>query len=108
MGSLSFDNFHAKKRKAMVELVKGKEIAIQLQTLLNEPVQDHGPVSPRHLAFQIYRSFSATLSDLSSCTGPTGSDQIPAVEGGASASASSGESKKKRGVKDRRGCYKRR
>lgn len=112
MGSLSFDNFHAKKKRAMVELVKGKEMAVQLQTLLDDPVRDHGPVSPQQLAFQIYRSFSSTLSELSSCTGPTGSDQIQAVDGGASASASasasSGETKKKPGVKDRRGCYKRR
>ncbi|KAL1542049.1 WRKY transcription factor [Salvia divinorum] len=106
MGSLSFDNLHARKRNAMVKLVKGKEIAVQLQTLLREPVRDRGPVSAENLAFQIYRSFSDSLSELSSCT----SDQIPAAEGGASASASSGDSgsKKKRGVKDRRGCYKRR
>ncbi|KAH6790427.1 hypothetical protein C2S51_005433 [Perilla frutescens var. frutescens] len=107
MGSVSsFDNFHATKKKVMVKLVKGKEIAIQLQTLLHEPVQDHGPVSPQQLALQIYRSFSDSLSELSSCTGPTGSAQIPAVDCGGS--ACSGESKKKRGVKDQRGCYKRR
>ncbi|XP_042017629.1 WRKY DNA-binding transcription factor 70-like isoform X1 [Salvia splendens] len=102
MGSLSFDNFHARKRNAMVKLVKGKEIAVQLQTLLREPVQDRGPVSAEKLAFQIYRSFSDSLSELSSCT----SDQIPAADGAASYGDSG--SKKKRVVKDRRGCYKRR
>lgn len=107
MGSLSSDNFHAKKKKAMVKLVRGKEIAVQLQTLLHEPARYRGPVSPQQLAFQIYRSFSDTLSELSSCTTPTGSDQIPAVEGGSSA-CSAESTKKKRGVKDRRGCYKRR
>ncbi|XP_047944261.1 WRKY DNA-binding transcription factor 70-like [Salvia hispanica] len=103
MGSLSLDNFHARKRKALVKLVKGKEIAVQLQTLLHENSE---PVTEQQLAFQIYRSFSYTLSDLSSCT-----IQIPAVEGGASASSSDDTKKKKmkkRGVKDLRGCYKRR
>ncbi|KAL1559365.1 WRKY transcription factor [Salvia divinorum] len=105
MGSLSLDNFHARKRKAMVKLVKGKEIAVQLQTLLHEPVRNSEPVSEQQLAFQIYRSFSDTLSELSSCT-----TQIPASEGGASAcSGDTGKKKKKkRGVKDLRGCYKRR
>ncbi|XP_057778452.1 WRKY DNA-binding transcription factor 70 isoform X2 [Salvia miltiorrhiza] len=106
MGSLSFDNFHARKKKAMVELVKGKEIAVQLQTLLHKPVSDRGPVSPKQLAVLIYRSFSDTLSELSSCTTPPDSDQIPAAEGSSACSAES--PKKKRGVKDRRGCYKRR
>lgn len=106
MGSLSSDNLHARKENALVKLVKGKEFAIQLQTILHEPVQDHEPVSVQQLALQIFRSFSDSLSELSSCTAPTESDQIPAVDCGGS--ACSGESRKKRGVKDRRGCYKRR
>lgn len=101
----SFDNFHAKKKRAMVELKKGKELAIRLQTLLREPVRDHEPVSPQHLALQIYRSFSDTLSELSSCTSLTGSDQIPAVDCGGSAFSGS---KKRPEVKDQRGRYKRR
>ncbi|KAI3458425.1 hypothetical protein Pfo_015088 [Paulownia fortunei] len=103
MSRVSGENFHAKRKRVIVELVKGKEIATQLRTLLHKPVQDHGPVSAEELALQILRSFTETLSALSSCTE---SAQIAAVDCGGS--ASSGESKKKPGVKDRRGCYKRR
>ncbi|KAI3470972.1 hypothetical protein Pfo_027635 [Paulownia fortunei] len=104
MGSLSA-NIHAKRKRVIVELVKGKEMATQLQTLLDKPVTDHGPVSVEDLALQILRSFTESLSVLSSSAASTGSAQIAAVDGG---SACSGGSKKKPGVKDRRGCYKRR
>ncbi|PIN24823.1 hypothetical protein CDL12_02441 [Handroanthus impetiginosus] len=105
MGS-NGENVHAKTTRLMVELVKGKEFATQLQNLLHKPVEEHGPLLAEELALQILRSFTETLSVLSSCTGS--SAQISAVDGGGSGggSACSGETKKK--VKDRRGCYKRR
>ncbi|KAL8552373.1 hypothetical protein ACS0TY_001170 [Phlomoides rotata] len=100
MGSLSIERLHAKKEEVMMELIKGKEIATQLQTLLLKPVGDR---SAEDLALQIFRSFDISLSHLTS-----GAElaQIPAVDCGGS--ACSGESKRKRRVKDRRGCYKRR
>ncbi|KAK6155993.1 hypothetical protein DH2020_010241 [Rehmannia glutinosa] len=103
MGS---DDFHAKRKRAIMELIKGKEIATQLQTLLQKPVKElDGPVSAQELALQISRSFTETLSELSSCC-PESAQIVAAVDCGGS--ASSGESKKKTEVKDRRGCYKRR
>ncbi|KAL0452642.1 UNVERIFIED_CONTAM: WRKY DNA-binding transcription factor 70 [Sesamum latifolium] len=102
-------SLHAKRKRVIVELVKGKEMATQLQTLLRIPGQDHGSssVSPGDLAFQILRSFNKTLSVLStSSSAATASPQIAAVDCGGS--ACSGESKQKPGVKSRRGCYKRR
>ncbi|KAK4403465.1 hypothetical protein Sango_0715100 [Sesamum angolense] len=100
-------SLHAKRKRVIVELVKGKEIATRLQTLLRIPGQDHGSssVSPGDLAFQILRSFNETLSVLSSSCAAT-SPQIAGVDCGGS--ACSGESKQKPGVKSRRGCYKRR
>ncbi|KAL0341193.1 UNVERIFIED_CONTAM: hypothetical protein Sradi_4636100 [Sesamum radiatum] len=100
-------SLHAKRKRVIVELVKGKEIATRLQTLLRIPGQDHGSssVSPGDLAFQILRSFNKTLSVLSSSCAAT-SPRIAAVDCGGS--ACSGESKQKPGVKSRRGCYKRR
>ncbi|KAL3834742.1 hypothetical protein ACJIZ3_009478 [Penstemon smallii] len=91
------NNLHSSKRKrVIVELIKGKETATRLQTLLQDPVQDHDPALVNQLALQILRSFTKTLSELSSCAEST---QIAAL---------SGESKKKQVVKDGRGCYKRR
>ncbi|KAK6121948.1 hypothetical protein DH2020_044302 [Rehmannia glutinosa] len=75
-------------------------MATKLQTLLHKPVKDHGTVSAEDLALKILTSFTQSLSVL------TASAQIPAVDGGGS--DCSGWSKKKPGVKDRRGCYKRR
>ncbi|KAL0382226.1 UNVERIFIED_CONTAM: hypothetical protein Scaly_0509900 [Sesamum calycinum] len=94
-------SLHAKRKRVIVELVKGKEIATRLQTLLRIPGQDHGSssVSPGDLAFQILRSFNKTLSVLSSSCAAT-SPRIAAVDCGGS--ACSGESKQKPGVKSRR------
>ncbi|KAL7107488.1 hypothetical protein ACP275_06G057700 [Erythranthe tilingii] len=112
MGSLmSEGNFHAKRKRAISELVEGKKMAARLQTLLQNPVQEDdrsADVSAQELAVQIVRSFSVTLSVVSSCTE---SAQIAAVDCGGSAS-SGGDGRKKLKpagvVKDRRGCYKRR
>ncbi|EYU20128.1 hypothetical protein ABFS82_06G056400 [Erythranthe guttata] len=106
MGSLmSEGNFHAKRKRAISELVEGKKMAARLQTLLQNRVQEDdrsADVSAQELAVQIVRSFSVTLSVVSSCTE---SAQIAAVDCG-------GDSRKKLKpgvvVKDRRGCYKRR
>ncbi|KAK6145709.1 hypothetical protein DH2020_022529 [Rehmannia glutinosa] len=75
-------------------------MATKLQTLLHKPVKDHGTVSAEDLALKILTSFTQSLSVL------TASAQMSAVDGGGS--DSSGGCKKKPGVKDRRGCYKRR
>ncbi|CAI9772156.1 unnamed protein product [Fraxinus pennsylvanica] len=98
-----------KRRILIEELVKGKELAAQLQTLLNKPLRNNGSVSSEELASKILRSFTETLSVLSS--NETSQINCGDGEGRASgASAYSGDShqKKPARLKDRRGCYKRR
>ncbi|KAL0401074.1 UNVERIFIED_CONTAM: WRKY DNA-binding transcription factor 70 [Sesamum latifolium] len=108
MGCLGTENLHAEtKRLMVVELLKGRDTATRLRALLQDPRRRQDPVSAEQLAVDIFRSFSESLSVLSSCV-DVGSAQIPVVDSGGSSSCS-GESKKKpAGVKDRRGCYKRR
>ncbi|KAL0303982.1 UNVERIFIED_CONTAM: WRKY DNA-binding transcription factor 70 [Sesamum radiatum] len=92
----------------VVELLKGRDTATRLRALLQDPRRRQDPVSAEQLAVEIFRSFSESLSVLSSCVDvDVASAQIPAVDSGGSSSCS-GESKKKPAVKDRRGCYKRR
>ncbi|KAL0298262.1 UNVERIFIED_CONTAM: WRKY DNA-binding transcription factor 70 [Sesamum radiatum] len=90
----------------VVELLKGRDKATRLRALLQDPRPHQHPVSAEQLAVEIFRSFSESLSVLSSGV-HVASAQIPAVDSGGSSSCS-GDSKKKPGVKDRRGCYKRR
>ncbi|KAL2227327.1 UNVERIFIED_CONTAM: hypothetical protein Sindi_2091400, partial [Sesamum indicum] len=108
MGCLDTETLHAEswKRLMVVELLKGRDTATRLRALLQDPRSHQDPVSAEQLAVEIFRSFSESLSVLSSRVDVVGSAQIPAVDSGGSSSCS-GESKKKPGVKDRRGCYKR-
>ncbi|KAK4433469.1 WRKY DNA-binding transcription factor 70 [Sesamum alatum] len=109
MECLGSENLHAERKRLMVvELLKGRDTATRLRALLQDPRRrDQEPVvSAEELAVEIFRSFSESLAVLSSCA-VDGSAQIPAVDSGGSSSCS-GETKKKPGVKDRRGCYKRR
>ncbi|KAK4489342.1 hypothetical protein RD792_005149 [Penstemon davidsonii] len=102
------ENLHSRRKRVIVELVKGKETATRLQTLLQDPVQDQDPDSVNELALQILRSFTETLSMLSSCPVSAESTQIAAEDIDGGSAALSGESNKKQVVKDGRGCYKRR
>lgn len=96
------ENLHGKRKRAEKELLKGKRIAIQLQTLIHNPVRDLDQALVfDELTMQIVESFSNTISLLTSSSELT---QIAPTDGGGS--SCSAESVKK--VKDRRGCYKRR
>ncbi|KAL2549935.1 putative WRKY transcription factor 70 [Forsythia ovata] len=99
--SILSETLITKRKRLIGELVKGKKIGAQLQTLL----KNNGSVSAEDLAVKILRSFTETLSVLSS----NETSQIYGDGGDTGASACSEESEKKPArVKDRRGCYKRR
>lgn len=99
-------NLQTKKKRMIADLVKGKEIAFQLRTLLEKPpaVQQVASASPGELLHQILKTFSKSISELTSSTADAAT-QIPV------AAVDSAEKTKKSppaGVKTRRGCYKRR
>ncbi|XP_051122785.1 WRKY DNA-binding transcription factor 70-like [Andrographis paniculata] len=87
---------HAVRKTVIAELLKGREVTMQLQTLIRKPVRDRGAVDVEALALQIFRSFSNSLSVISSCADSTSSAPI------------SDGRKRKPPVKTRRGCYRRR
>ncbi|KAL2526847.1 putative WRKY transcription factor 70 [Abeliophyllum distichum] len=101
--SILSETLITKRKRLIGELVKGKKIAAQLQTLLHKPLKNNGSVSAEDLTAKILRSFTETLSVLSS-------NETSQIYGGDTAvSACSEESENKpAGVKDLRGCYKRR
>lgn len=90
----------------MGELVRGKETATQLKTVLQKPVTDHGSVLAKELSLKIIRSFTEILSVLNYGGGANKRSLIGAGDQGGL--DCSGESKKRRRAKARRGCYKRR
>ncbi|XP_027160032.1 WRKY DNA-binding transcription factor 70 [Coffea eugenioides] len=101
------------------KLLKGKESATQLVALLKKPRSSGdrgGSVSAEELALQISRSFSESISAFSSLEGKgNGICQIVAADGvvrvssvDRGSSKTSDNSRKRLGVKDRRGCYRRR
>ena len=106
------------------ELVEGRDFATQLKSILHKPLEithDHASPSPspspHELASKIMRSFTETLSVLtSSCESGEVIHRNLAVSDAASHcddprsddSDDSGESRKRPTPKDRRGCYKRR
>ncbi|XP_075513345.1 WRKY DNA-binding transcription factor 70-like [Primulina tabacum] len=101
----SSENFNAMKKRLVEELIKGRESAFQLQTLLHKLAEDSGQ---EQLAMKILTSLTEGL--LMVTLGTSSSAQIASVDcagGGAAAGGDGGGRKKKTGVKDRRGCYKR-
>ncbi|XP_051137916.1 WRKY DNA-binding transcription factor 70-like [Andrographis paniculata] len=99
-------NRHGRKTRMAAELLKGKELAIQLLNHLKNSARDDDlVVSAEELAHQILTSFGNSLSQLSSraVSVESSSAQIPAVDSGV---------RKKTpaplGLRNRRGCYKRR
>ncbi|CAL5407598.1 unnamed protein product [Camellia sinensis] len=100
-----------RKRLILEELINGRDLATQLQILLQNPSADHGSVSVEEIGVKILRSFTDTLSVLMSCNDSGEVCQIPAstLSSGDQTSVDSGESSKRLPpLKDRRGCYKRR
>ncbi|KAL2540011.1 putative WRKY transcription factor 70 [Abeliophyllum distichum] len=106
MSSLNNEDLLTKRKSVIGELVRGKESATQLKTLLQNPVNDHASVLAEELAVKIFRSFTQILSVLSYGGGADKRSQIAVGDHGGS--ACSGENKKSPRVKDRRGCYNRR
>ncbi|KAI3427808.1 WRKY domain-containing protein [Psidium guajava] len=105
---------NSSKRRAIRELVDGRESAIRLKTLLCKPSGNNGSLSADELVVKILRSFTESLSALSSCQDvEVGEDLSPQMGGFGSGSDDQGsehssESRKRPGLKDGRGCYKRR
>ena len=104
-------------KRLIGELIEGRDSTKKLQNLLRRKTQNDGSVSAEDLVMKILRSFSDSLSVLTSCTSGE-SYQVSATTTYVGSPCSgdrtldSGESKKKPKpapvVKDRRGCYKRR
>lgn len=104
------EDLHARiMETAIMELSRGKETAIQLQTLLQKPAEGGEVASLDQLLLQISRSFENTISTLSSrSTGE--SAQIAAVGGGdgRGSACSDGRKRKAAAGRGQRGCYRRR
>ena len=87
------------KRVVIEELIHGRNLATQLQILLrDEPFSQQRSVSAEDLVVKIWRSFTETLAVL------RGYDQYS----GGVAGGDAAEIRSCKGVKNRRGCYKRR
>ncbi|XP_009793213.2 probable WRKY transcription factor 30 [Nicotiana sylvestris] len=101
-----------RKNRVIKELVDGKRFATQLQTLLQQPIADHGPVSADELLLKIWRSFSEAITELNTWGLAFQIEEVDQADSGDRKSKdSTSELKKKKdkqGGKDRRGCYKRR
>lgn len=113
MGVCWPEKLSTNRAKVIKELVKGQEFATQLQILLQKPYGDHGCLSPDELVVKILRSFTDTLSVLSSFESGVEVCQNRASSQEDSAccddwrSEDSGQSRKRTATKARRGCYKR-
>ncbi|KAL3524070.1 hypothetical protein ACH5RR_016904 [Cinchona calisaya] len=114
MDSPSPESLHAIHKSVIGKLLKGKESATELHTLFQTlPEDGAGRVSAQEHVLIISRSFAESLSLLNSGR-VNGTSQIVAVNGGVGVSSgdrsskSSDHGRKKLGVKDRRGCYRRR
>lgn len=114
------ENLPADQKRAIQELIQGRELANQLRILLSKPLKDDddddAPLSGAgDLVTKILGSFKNSLLILNS-SGSDEASQVPANTGGScdgtgqkAEEADSGESSKtSTAFKDRRGCYKRR
>lgn len=111
----------AKRKRVIRELVQGRDYATQLKFLLQKPIGPDGSVSAKELVANVLRSFTETLSVLTSSevaiSGDHHRDEVAQnlVISGEDASQvesidprSEGSTESKKGSKDRRGSYKRR
>lgn len=113
----------ATKRKRVIrELVQGRDYATQLKFLLQKPIGPDGSVSAKELVANVLRSFTETLSVLTSSevaiSGDHHRDEVAQnlVISGEDASqvasindpSSEDSTESRKGSKDRRGSYKRR
>lgn len=102
------ENLSSYRRTAIQELAQGRDFTNQLQTLLTTPMIPNDLESAEDLLMKILRSFSETISILSS----TEVSDFPAKRSACpdcqKSEDSGGESSKSSTIKDRRGSYKRR
>lgn len=96
------------------KLERGKESAVQLPALIQKACGDGGSALVEEHIQQIIRSFTESITHLTSSCDANGLSQIAAADGPKRVppvdrrSNGSDRSKKRPGVKDRRGCYRRR
>nr|UXG57924.1 WRKY70a [Nelumbo nucifera] len=108
------ENSPINRRKAINELVRGREFTTQLQIILRNPLGGHGSVSAEDLLPKILTSFTEAIAALNTTVESGEVSQNPASTHvsspscGDRATEDSGESKKSTVLKDRRGSYKRR
>lgn len=101
-GSTGDMNSH--RRSVIGELVSGRDSAVQLQALLRKDPKSHGgSVMAREIAEKILKSFAESIYMLSSVEPGDVCDDGGSEDSGASKKRSSDS-----GLKDGRGCYKRR
>lgn len=112
----------AKRKRVIRELVQGRDYATQLKFLLQKPIGPDGSVSAKELVANVLRSFTETLSVLTSSevaiSGDHHRDEVAQnlVISGEDASqvasindpSSEDSTESRKGSKDRRGSYKRR
>lgn len=93
-------------RKAAEELVRGKELTNRLQNIfLSKPNPEDEPASAEDIVKKILKTFTKSISILNSSKVDEVS-QSPNCD--VRNSKDSGEGSKRPGLKNRRGCYKRR
>lgn len=101
-----------RKNRVIKELVEGKRFATQLQTLLQQPIADHGySVSADELLLKIWRSFSEAITQLNTWGLAFQIEEVDQADSGdrkPKDSTSELKNKDKQGGKNRRVCYKRR
>ncbi|XP_028782270.1 probable WRKY transcription factor 70 isoform X2 [Neltuma alba] len=121
MSTLCAEHASANKESIIRELLEGKECASQLKLLFQKPFGPDGTPPAEQLVSRILRSFTQSISDLTSSVAGGEVGQISPISGqsGSPLGTSScngrrpdesGQSRKISSppAKDRRGCYKRR
>ncbi|XP_057513378.1 WRKY DNA-binding transcription factor 70-like [Actinidia eriantha] len=112
MGSSSPEKISCDRKRAVQELIQGRELANQLRLLLGKPFGgDDMSVAAKDLVMKILGSFTETISILKRHAADEVSDQVPANSpcwDGRKSEDSDEITSKTSALKDRRGCYKRR
>ncbi|KAK2981844.1 hypothetical protein RJ640_010361 [Escallonia rubra] len=108
------ENLLNDRKKAIHELLRGREFTNQLGAMLRGPLPAGGSVSAEDLLVKIMGSFRNTISILDSSESdevsqiPASSRRLDSPCRDGRKSEDSGQSSKTSAFKDRRGCYKRR
>ncbi|CAL5351622.1 unnamed protein product [Camellia sinensis] len=110
MNSSSPENLSSDRKKAIKELVRGRELTNQLLTRLVLGKPHAGEFAADELVVKIMGSFSETIMIILNGSGATIDEAVGSPSSDGRKSEDSGESSKctPPAMKDRRGCYKRR